>query len=290
VTQSIRTFLPALALGLLLGHSARAAELPVSARDAGWSGEPISVELKDAQMTDLMRLIAHVSGLNLVVDPAVSGKTITLTLHDVPWDQALDLITRTHGLSAVRDGNILRVAPTTKLATEAQQEAQLREARDQAGSLQTYVYPLSWGNASAVETILRRMLTPRGTIMVDKRTNTLIVQDIRPPDPSFTVIGPQADAGRFDGVPPPPQVRVRIHQLDARGGEGPLLASGALTSIAGNSAELGGVTLSTVRDGEKLVLTVRGAGRGAWLPEGEAGRLSVTARDGAPRLVIVDPV
>src|SRR5687767_9083269 len=81
-------------------------------------GGLISVDWKDAQLTDALRLVARVGNLNLVLDPSVAGKTVTLALHDVPWQQALQLICSTNGFGSEIEGNVLRVAPVAKLTAE----------------------------------------------------------------------------------------------------------------------------------------------------------------------------
>jgi hypothetical protein len=138
----------------------------------------ISVDWKDAQLTDALRLIARVGNLNLVLDPAAQNKTLTLALHDVPWQQALDLVTSTAGFATELQGNVLRVAPVQKMAAEAQQQVDLREARALAAPLTTIAFPLSYADATKVEPIIRKSLSTRGSISVDRRTNTLIVTDV----------------------------------------------------------------------------------------------------------------
>src|SRR5688500_6393675 len=92
-------------------------------------GGLISVDWKDADLSDALRLVARVGGVNLVLDPATRDKTLTLALHDVPWEQAMSLICSTHGFAAVREGNVLRVAPVQKLSQESHQRAELAQAR-----------------------------------------------------------------------------------------------------------------------------------------------------------------
>jgi type II secretory pathway component GspD/PulD (secretin) len=80
-----------------------------------WAGEPISLDIKDADLRDVIHTFAELTGLNIVVDPEVRG-SVTVRLHDVPWDQALDLIVRSNGLGYVIEGNVLRVGTISKLA------------------------------------------------------------------------------------------------------------------------------------------------------------------------------
>lgn len=152
--------------------------------DATVAGAPISIDVKDAAVTDLLRLFARIGDVNIVVDPAASGKTITLRLDEVPWEQALALVLQTSGLAAIHEGNVLRVAPHARLVAEEGQVVQLREAREQSGEPSTIAIPLSNANAAQVEAIVRKSLTARGSTSVDRRTNTLLVTDVFPGLPS----------------------------------------------------------------------------------------------------------
>ena len=158
--------------------SQRYEEVKVTGAGRVFTGEPISISVKDADLQDLFRLFHSVSGLNIAVDPSVKGKTITLELVDVPWDQALDLVLRTQGLGQSLEGNVLRIAPTTKLAQEEQQLKQLQEAQELSGEVVSVAFPLSYANGAAVETIVRKGLSQRGDIARDTRTNTLIIKDL----------------------------------------------------------------------------------------------------------------
>ncbi len=84
---------------------------------AGYAGEPISLDLKDADLKDVLRTFAELTKLNIAIDPDVKG-SVTLRLHDVPWDQALDVILRINGLGYVLEGNILRVGTPARLLVE----------------------------------------------------------------------------------------------------------------------------------------------------------------------------
>ncbi len=86
----------------------------VRAAESQWAGEPISLDVKDADLRDILHTFSELTGLNIVVDPEVRG-SVTVRLHDVPWDQALDLILRTNGLGYVLEGNILRVGKPSNL-------------------------------------------------------------------------------------------------------------------------------------------------------------------------------
>ena len=152
------------------------------ATEPRYTGERISLNLKEVDLKDFFRLIHQISGLNIIIDPNVSG-SVTTTLDDVPWDQALDIVLRDNGLGKQLDGNILRIAKISTLTAEQQQEQQLAEAKVQAAPLVTVFRSLSYAKATALASLLKSWtggggLSRRGTVMVDDRTNTLIISDI----------------------------------------------------------------------------------------------------------------
>lgn len=152
---------------------------PVAAAAAvkGYTGEAISVNLKDVDLKDFFRLIHEISGLNVVLDPAVRG-SVTLVLDEVPWDQALDIVLRNNGLSKELDGNVLRIATRDTLKREADEETALRRSETEAVDPITVTRVVSYAKASELVTPLKRFLTQRGDIMAIDRSNTLIIRDI----------------------------------------------------------------------------------------------------------------
>jgi type IV pilus secretin PilQ/predicted competence protein len=143
-----------------------------------YTGDPISVNLKDVDLKDFFRLIHEISGLNVVLDPAVKG-TVTLVLDEVPWDQGLDIVLRNNGLSQEIDGNVLRIATQDTLKREADQRRELVKAQTDAIETVTTTRVLSYAKADIVmANTLKRFLTPRGDIFPDARSNTLIIRDI----------------------------------------------------------------------------------------------------------------
>jgi type IV pilus assembly protein PilQ len=147
---------------------------PMSTR---YTGEPISVNLKDVDLADFFRLIHEISGLNVVVDPSVKG-TLTIVLDNVPWDQALDIVLKNNDLDKQLDGNVLRIATRATLKAEAQEEADLAKAQAEATDVVTTTRVLSYAKATTVATTLKKFLSSRGDILADDRTNTLIIRDI----------------------------------------------------------------------------------------------------------------
>ncbi len=142
-----------------------------------YSGEPISVNLKDVDLKDFFRLIHEISGLNVVVDPAVKG-SLTLVLDDVPWDQALDIVMRNNNLDKQLEGNVLRVATKETLKKEAETRRDLAKAEAEAVDPVTATRVLSYAKANAMRDTLKRFLSARGEILADERSNTLIIRDI----------------------------------------------------------------------------------------------------------------
>ena len=142
-----------------------------------FSGEPISVNLKDVDLHDFFRLIHEISGLNVVVDPSVKG-TLTIVLDDVPWDQALDIVLRNNDLDKQLDGNVLRIATKTTLRKEAEENRDLAKVQAEAADVVTTTRVLSYAKATDMANTLKKFLSARGDIISDDRSNTLIIRDI----------------------------------------------------------------------------------------------------------------
>ena len=156
-----------------------AAQAPaVAATPAGkYTGEPISVNLKDVDLKDFFRLIHEISGLNVVLDPAVKG-SLTIVLDEVPWDQALDIVLQNNSLDKQLNGNVLRIATRATLKTEAETQRDLEKA--QAGAVTPVTVPrvLSYAKAATLAPTLKKFLSSRGDILFDDRSNQLIIRDI----------------------------------------------------------------------------------------------------------------
>jgi type IV pilus secretin PilQ/predicted competence protein len=142
-----------------------------------YSGEPISVNLKDVDLKDFFRLVHEISGLNIVLDPAVKG-SLTIVLDDVPWDQALDIVLQNNGLDKQLDGNVLRIATNDTVKKEAETRRDLAKAQAESVNQVTATRVLSYAKASLVRDTLKRFLSARGDILSDDRSNTLIIRDI----------------------------------------------------------------------------------------------------------------
>jgi type IV pilus assembly protein PilQ len=144
-----------------------------------YSGHPISMDFQDMDLRAVLRLFADISGLNMVIDPAVQG-SVNVKLDEVPWDQALDIILRANKLGYIVDGTIVRIAPLSVLADEEKQRSDLQKAQAEAGELTTVTRQLSYAQGADIVTLLRQanVISPRGQAFVDARTNTLIVTDL----------------------------------------------------------------------------------------------------------------
>ncbi|HEY6148098.1 MAG TPA: type IV pilus secretin PilQ, partial [Thermoanaerobaculia bacterium] len=149
----------------------------ISDAQTQFTGEPISLDLKDADIKDVFRTISQLTQLNIVVDPEVRG-TVTVQLEDVPWDQALDLILKQNGLGYVLENNIMRIATTQKLQAEQADRARLSEARQAAEPTRTLIKKLSYARANEITPTIKSVMSKRGDIVVDARTNTLIIREI----------------------------------------------------------------------------------------------------------------
>ncbi len=145
-------------------------------------GEPISMTLRDADVREVLRSFARISGLNVVIQPGVKG-TVTVELERVPWDQALDQILKINGLGYELDGNIMRIAPVDVLEQEARRAQALQQAQALSIPLRTVVKRLSYSTAGEVAGLLSQggaggILSQRGTVIIDGRTNTLVIKEL----------------------------------------------------------------------------------------------------------------
>lgn len=154
--------------------AATVANSPATGR---YTGEPISVNLKDVDLKDFFRLIHEISGLNVVLDPAVRG-SLTIVLDEVPWDQALDIVLQNNSLDKQLSGNVLRIATRDTLKKEAETQRDLEKAQAEAVAPVTVTRVLSYGKAEKMRDTLKKFLSQRGDILSDDRSNQLIIRDI----------------------------------------------------------------------------------------------------------------
>ncbi len=149
----------------------------LSAGERVYTGEPISLNLKDADIKDVLRTFAQLTGLNMAIDPNVSG-SVTVDFVDVPWDQALDLILRQNNLSYKLEGNVMRVGTVARLSEEQAANRRLAEEERLNVPLTTVSFKLSYARAGEVQALLREIASPRARIIVDQRTNQIIISEI----------------------------------------------------------------------------------------------------------------
>jgi type IV pilus assembly protein PilQ len=150
----------------------------VGGGETQYTGEPISLDLKDADIKDVFRTISELTGLNIVIDPDVHGQA-TVKLDNVPWDQALELILKQNNLGYIIENNVMRIATTGKLQNEEQQRAALDAARQASLPTRTVIKRLSYANVGQAAGTLKKVMSPRGDVIVDERTNTLIIREIQ---------------------------------------------------------------------------------------------------------------
>ncbi|MDH5527630.1 MAG: type IV pilus secretin PilQ [Nitrospirota bacterium] len=150
-----------------------------------WQGEKISLDFQDAQVRQVLQLIADVSGRNVVISDAVSG-TVTLKLKKVPWDQALDLVLKTGGLGMEDQGEILRIDTLENLARQRDEASRARAGIVSSEALVTRLVPVHYATPSKIAELIEEdqgttggsVLSSRGSVSVEERTKTLIIKDI----------------------------------------------------------------------------------------------------------------
>ena len=140
-------------------------------------GRRIDLDFKGADIHNILRLLADVGQMNIVTADDVRGE-VTIKMRDVPWDQALDVVLRAKGLGSVREGNLVRVAPLSQLEKELEQEIARQKQMAEVLPTETRLIGVSYAHASSLQDKARDLLSPRGKISVDDRTNNLIVSDV----------------------------------------------------------------------------------------------------------------
>ncbi|NOS98049.1 MAG: type IV pilus secretin PilQ [Methylotenera sp.] len=146
----------------------------------GFAGEKLSLNFVDIAVRDVFNVIGEFTGLNIVVSDTVTGN-LTLRLKDVPWDQAMDIIVQSKGLSMRKNGNVIMIAPADEVAAKEKQALEAMQQVNDLEQVRTEVYTLKYMKAEALRTILtdpkQKILSKRGSAVLDPRTNTVFVQD-----------------------------------------------------------------------------------------------------------------
>ena len=144
-----------------------------------FTGHPISLDFQGVDLRAVLRTFAEITGLNLVIDPEVKG-VVDVSLHEVPWDHALDIILRANQLDYTVEGTIVRIAPIETLRKEGEARRRLADEQALSGELVTVTKTLSYAKAADLAPLLlRTALTKRSSIQVDPRTNNLIITDLQ---------------------------------------------------------------------------------------------------------------
>jgi type IV pilus assembly protein PilQ len=142
-----------------------------------YSGRRIDIDLKDADVHNVLRLLADTGHVNIVTADDVAG-TITIRMHNVPWDQVLDVVLQAKGLGMVRQGNLIRVALLAQLQKEREFRLAQQKQEYELTPLETRLIPVSYAKADELAARAKDLLSPRGSLAVDPRTNVLIARDV----------------------------------------------------------------------------------------------------------------
>ena len=150
------------------------------ARQPTYAGDRLSLNFQDIQVRAVLQIIAEFTGINMVTSDTVGG-SITLRLQNVPWDQALDIVLRTKGLDKRQTGNVLLVAPADEIAARERLELESQKQQEELVQLRSEFIQINYAKATEIATLLKAkenvLLSERGQVSVDDRTNTLLVQD-----------------------------------------------------------------------------------------------------------------
>ena len=146
----------------------------------GFNGDRLSLNFQDIEVRSVLQLLADFTGLNLVVSDSVEGN-LTLRLKNVPWDQAMDIILKTKGLAQRKSGNVILVAPSDEITAREKLELESRKQVEELERLETVYLKVNYAKALDIAELLNQkdnsILSPRGSVSVDERTNTLLVKD-----------------------------------------------------------------------------------------------------------------
>jgi type IV pilus secretin PilQ/predicted competence protein len=173
-----------------------------------FSGKRISLDFQDADIVPIFRLFADVSGYNFVISPKVKGK-ITMKLVNVPWDQALDLVVRTHSLGSQIEGNIIRIAPQKDLQKESEEKAKAKAALVKAKPLSTELFAVNYVGVKRMSEAIKKakLISARGSMTVDERASVIIINDVEDTFPMAKDLIDKLDK---------PELQVRQVMIEAR--------------------------------------------------------------------------
>jgi type IV pilus assembly protein PilQ len=234
------------------GPTINSADIPT----ANYQGKKISLNFQDIKVRSVLQLLAEFTGINIVASDTVQG-SMTLQLNNIPWDQALDIILQTRGLAKRQVGNVMLVGPIEEFANRERKELEAKQDVNTLVALRSELLPINYAKAQDIATLLKAqgntLLSPRGNVSVDNRTNTLWIQDV----PSNLVQLRQFVA-KLDIPVKQVLIEARIVNIDRRYEEGlgvrfgitsPNHVSGNLT---GASALAGGTAPSAIALADRL--------------------------------------
>ncbi len=173
-----------------------------------YRGTKIDLDFKDADIHNLLRLLADVGGVSIVIPDEIKYR-VTVRMRRVPWDQALEVILASKGLWYERSGNLLRIAPRKDLDAEAQADAERRAALIQQEVPQPEYITLNYASAKRVEPQVKQMLSPKGQLQIDDRTNTVVVIDVKANRKNIASLLTRLDT-------PTPQIQIEARIVEAR--------------------------------------------------------------------------
>lgn len=173
-----------------------------------YAGRRISLDFQQADITNILRLIAEVSGFNIVVGEGVKAK-VTMKLVSVPWDQALDMLLKMNGLGMIRQGTIVWVDTLTNIAKQQDEEAKAKDSKTKAEPLVDRVFYVKNLQAQELMTALRPYVSPRGVMQISQGSNALIVRET---ESRITILRQLVDG--LDLEVPQVQIEARIVQAD----------------------------------------------------------------------------
>jgi len=150
-------------------------ELIVSQKE--FVGRKMSLDFQGANVASVLRLIADTAGINMVFGKDVEGQ-VTMQLKDIPWDQALSIVLKTNGLGIKKEGGVYRVAKLSVMQQEEEERMAVKRSQEKAEDLERTILYINYANAADIKGVIEQLLSPRGKIDVDDRTNTVIVKDI----------------------------------------------------------------------------------------------------------------
>ncbi len=223
-----------------------------------YTGRRISLDFQNADIGNVLRLIAEVSGFNIVVGEGVKAK-VTIRLMSVPWDQALEILLRMNNLGMIREGSIVWIDTMSNISRQQEEEAKVKETKNKAADLVTKVLYVKNVSAQEIQVTLQKYLSPRGQLTVNASTNTLVIQDTEPSVAQFTKL-----VDNLDIEVPQVQIEARIVQADTAytrslgiqwglANRNTMQSGNAASFITGNSGNFGAQTPQGSQDTNFLI-------------------------------------